>query len=145
MADDTGFPIWFAINGCRVPARGRRAMKALLPLFALAALAGGCSKPAADLQCPLPESGSAADSLRETPQQIDAAAADLGAGTANEIEAVVSTLRNRHPDTSKAAIVNYIVTAYCPKIKANPALDRAQKQDAMLTFSGRVEQIANAR
>ncbi len=105
----------------------------------------GCSASAGDFQCPLPESGTNTDSLRETSQQIAASADQLGTGTAAEISDVIAGVRTRHPGASQTAVVNYLVSAYCPKIKANSALDRAQKRDAMMTFSRRVERLARTQ
>jgi hypothetical protein len=119
-------------------------MKSSIFMLALALLMTGCAKKTADLQCPLPKSGAATGSLRETPTQIASTAEELATGSTNEINIVIAALRKRHPGASQAEVVNYLVTAYCPKIKSNPALDRSQKQKAMMSFSRRVYQIAGA-
>ncbi len=116
-------------------------MRAWLPCSALLVLLCGCSTSAPDLQCPSPESGQAQGSLKETPQQIAAAGQRLGRGSENEIDEVVAGLRSSHPDASSGEIINYLVTAYCPRVKADPSLSSAGKQNVLNSFSGRLEKI----
>jgi hypothetical protein len=49
------------------------------------------------------------------------------------------------PTASQGEIVNYLVTGYCQKIKANSALNRDGKQDELRAFADRVGQIAGKR
>lgn len=65
----------------------------------------------------------------------------LGGGRKDEIEEVVVTVRAAHPDASNGAIVNYLITAYCPRIKANPSLSHAGKQNTLKSFAARAEKI----
>lgn len=107
----------------------------------LATATASCSSSNDSIECPAPESGQAAGTLQETPAQISAAGAQLGHGTENEIAGVAAGIRARHPNVDKAAIVNYLVTAYCPRINGRPELNRAAKRQALTDFSARADRI----
>ena len=79
--------------------------------------------------------------LGESPSQIKAAGDELGQGTENQIAEVAARLRKQHADASSAAIINYMVTAYCPVVNAGPSLDKAAKQQSLQAFSARAEAI----
>jgi hypothetical protein len=107
----------------------------------LAAATSSCSRSNETIECPTPESGQAAGTLQETPAQIDAAGAQLGRGNENEIAGAAAAIRARHPTADKAAIINYLVTAYCPRINGRPGLTRAAKRQALTDFSARANRI----
>lgn len=115
-------------------------MRHLLTII-LALAAAGCSSPSQHIECPVAETGNVAGSLQETPAQIKAASDGLGRGDENQIAGVASRIRARHPDATKVQIVDYLVTAYCPKINANGTMDKAGKQQAIKGFASRVERI----
>lgn len=115
-------------------------MRHLLTII-LALAAAGCSSPSQQIECPVAETGKVAGSLQETPAQIKSASDGLGRGDENQIAGVASRIRARHPDATKVQIVDYLVTAYCPKINANETMDKAGKQQAMKGFASRVERI----
>jgi hypothetical protein len=112
-----------------------------LPTIILALAAVGCSSPIQRIECPVAETGKVAGSLQETPVQIKAASDGLGNGDENQISRVAANIRARHPDASEVQIVDYLVTAYCPKINANQTMSKAGKQQAMKGFASRVERI----
>ena len=103
--------------------------------------ASGCSSTEERVECPAPESGRLGGTLRETPEQIKAAGEQLGQGSENEIAEVAARVRARHADATPDEVVNYLVTAYCPKINTRATLDKAAKQQALRSFSARVERI----
>ena len=113
----------------------------LLFLSFLALAAAGCSTTNDQIDCPTPQSGQAAGMLGESLSQIKAAGDELGQGTENEIAEVTARLRKRHANAKNAEIVNYLVTAYCPRVNARPSLDKAAKQQALQAFSARAEAI----
>ncbi len=115
-------------------------MRKLL-IFFLASIAAGCSTPNQQIECPIAEDGQVAGSLQETPAQMKAASDGLGRGDENQIAEAAARIRSRNPNATKVQIVNYLVTAYCPKINANGTMDKASKQQAMRGFASRVERI----
>ena len=102
----------------------------------------GCSSPSQQIVCPVAETGKVSGSLQETSAQIKAASDGLGRGDENQIAGVASRIRARYPNATEVQIVDYLVTAYCPKINANGTMDKAGKQQAMKDFASRVERIA---
>lgn len=115
-----------------------------LVLAALMLIAAtGCSRGGDRIECPAPETGSGEGAVRETQAQIDAAGVQLGRGDENEIAEVAGGVRSRHAGASKAAIVNYLVTAYCPQINGRADLDRAAKRQALDAFSARAGRIVH--
>lgn len=113
-------------------------------LLLLSAALTSCAKPADTLECPKAQPGGSSV-LRETPAEITPAGEHLGRGSENEIGEEVTAIRARHADASQGDIVNYLVTAYCPRIAADPALGRAEKQQALRTFAARAGKIAGSR
>jgi hypothetical protein len=109
-------------------------MRRLLTII-LSLAAAGCSSAGQQIECPV------AGSLQETPDQIKAASDGLGRGDENQIAGAASRLRARHPDATKVQIVDYLVTAYCPKINTNGTMNKAGKQQAMKDFASRAGRI----
>lgn len=91
------------------------------------------------LDCPAAQPLARPGILRETPAQIAAVGKQLGEGDVyNAIESVTADLRTRYPGVERAELVNYLVTAYCPAVAANPKLSDMQKQMAVDSFAGEV-------
>lgn len=105
----------------------------------------GCAKSADALECPKAQAGTGGSVLRETPAEMAQAGQRLGRGSENEIAGTVAAIRARHGSASQGEIVNYLVTAYCPRIAADPALGRAEKQQALQAFAARAYKIAGSR
>ena len=106
--------------------------------------AAGCSKANEQIECPAPESGQAAGTLRESPDQIKAAGDQLGQGSENEIAEAAARIRARHAGAARSEVINYLVTAYCPRINGQSSLDKSAKQQALQSFSARAEKIVKA-
>ena len=118
-------------------------MRQLLPAL-LTLTSAGCSNADEQIECPALEAGQLAGTLRETPQQIKAAGDQLGRGSENEIAEVSASIRSRHADATKSAIVNYLVTAFCPTLNAKATLDKPAKRQALQSFSQRAEKIVQS-
>lgn len=100
----------------------------------------GCSvEQGNDLECPTPQTGNVAGTISESRAQITATGDQLALGGATQIAEVVNALRARHPDASNGAIVNYMVTAYCPTLNRRSSSDRIEKKAKLTAFSTRVE------
>lgn len=57
--------------------------------------------------------------MQETPEQIAAAGHQLHYGNSNAIFEVAASLRRRHPDVTRDAIINCLLTAYCPGLNSD--------------------------
>ena len=113
-----------------------------LPALILAL--AGCSSAGEQLTCPVPESGQTTGTLREGPQQIMKAGEALGEGSPEEIRTVAAAIRARHPQARPDELVNYLITAYCPRIDERAGLSRGDKAAALSTFSSRAESVLQA-
>jgi hypothetical protein len=110
-----------------------------------AALLASCAQTRpAPLTCPRPETGALKNSLPESRDQIASAGKRLGRASENEIAELAGALRKVHPQASAGAIVNYMVTAYCPVIDRRADLDAAAKAKALSAFSRRADRIVTA-
>lgn len=119
-------------------------MRTLQPLLAMYLLIfGGSEASASKLECPLAQGGGEQGILQETPQRIATVGQRLGKGSENKIREAVAVVRGRYPHSSRAAVVNYLITAYCPKVRDNSALDLAGKRGALRAFAARAEQIVS--
>lgn len=117
-------------------------MRTVQPCLMIMLLLGGCSNvSSSQLECPMAQSGGKQGILQETPERIAAAGQRLGTGSENEISGTVAALRSRYPGAPRAEVVNYLITAYCPRIRDHSALDLAGKQSAVRKFAMRAEQI----
>lgn len=104
-------------------------------LFAML-VAMSLASPALALDCPAPETGAVAGSIRESQLAIDRLAGLLASGdVANRVPELVADLRSRHPTASGAAIANYLVTAYCPVVNRLAGLGEAEKRQRLSAFS----------
>lgn len=101
----------------------------------------GCTQSASKqpIECPAPETGQMAGTVRESAAQIAAAGQQLHYGNSNAIGDVAAEVRKRHPSAGKDAIVNYLLTAYCPGLNADSALDQAGRRKAMESFAKQAE------
>jgi len=118
-------------------------MKTILAGAAL--LLAGCSQnQQGTLTCPVPQSGAMQGSLPESPAQIALGGQRLCRGSENEIAELAAALRARHPGVSTGAIVNYMVTAYCPVINRRADLHAAAKAKALSGFASRADHIVAA-
>lgn len=105
-------------------------------LCAAALLALCLATPALALNCPAPETGAAAGSIRESQAAIDRLSALLATGdVANRVPELVADMRTRHPTAGGAAIANYLITAYCPVVNRLTGLGEAEKQQRLSSFS----------
>ncbi len=95
-----------------------------------------------DLDCPIALAQQAGGTLDVSPDQIDSMGRQLGAGGESEIAAAVAGLRSRHPNASYGEIVNYLITAYCPTIKARPGMSLGEKQQALRSFATQARKLA---
>lgn len=109
--------------------------------LAPALILAGCAQNSEQLACPTPETGRLNDTIRETPAQIAQAGEALGRAGRDEIVTVAAAVRARHPAAPPDAVVNYLVTAYCPRINQRSGLSRQDKATALATFSAEAERV----
>ncbi len=109
----------------------------------LAIGASSCSRSNQQIECAVAKVDQAVGSLQEAPAQTKALTDGLGRGSENEITGTAARIRARHPGATEDQIVNYLVTAYCPTINRNGALDKTGKQQAMQSFATRVEKLVH--
>jgi hypothetical protein len=100
-----------------------------------------CSRPASQqaIECPVLQTGHAAGTVKESASEIASAGHQLQYGNSNAITEVAASFRKRHPDASKGAVINYLLTAYCPSLNADGALDQNARRDAMKNFARQAE------
>lgn len=107
-----------------------------------AAADAGSSHSSTGLDCPVASAQQAAGTLKETPSQIDSMDRQLGAGGEKEIAAAVTQLRSRHPNAPEGEIVNYLITAYCPTIKAKSDMSPGEKRRMLRSFATKTRKLA---
>src|SRR5271165_6345450 len=94
------------------------------------------------LECPAPQPAGTPGAIVETPAQVDELSQVLASGDlGNRIPAFVRNLRQRHPDVPAGALVNYMVTAYCPVVNRLNGLGDAEKQARLDMFTSQVSQF----
>jgi hypothetical protein len=77
--------------------------------------------------------------LKETAGDIARASAALsGPEQENTIRVLAAELKRRHPQAGSSEIVNYLLTAYCPLVKAENGLSDREKRQKMDRFSSQV-------
>ena len=95
-------------------------------------------------ECPTPQDVSGPGVLRETPAQIQRTANLLASGDAgNRVPEIVADLRKRHPGVRNAALVNYLVTAYCPVVTRLSGLSDAEKRSRVDRFATQAIHVVN--
>lgn len=103
----------------------------------------GCSRPASQqtIECPTLQNGQIAGTVKESASQVASAGQLLYYGNGNAVTEVAASFRKRHPDASKGAVINYLLTAYCPLLNADRALDQNGRREAMKSFARQAESI----
>jgi hypothetical protein len=101
----------------------------------------GPSHSAGDLDCPVAPAQRAGSTLDLTPGQIDSVGRQLGAGGIKETAAAVDRLRLRNPNATEGEIVNYLITAYCPTIKAKSGMSLGEQQQAIRSFATQARKL----
>jgi hypothetical protein len=82
--------------------------------------------------------------LKETVADVARASAALsGPEPDNAIRVIAADLKRRHPQADSAEIVNYLMTAYCPLVKAQSGLSDREKREKMDRFSTQVYTIVH--
>lgn len=109
-------------------------------LLSLLLLVGCSASPATGLDCPKPETGALAGTIRESAAQIKQSGSILRNGGEAGISELAATLETRHPGASRSAMINYMITAYCPVIDADAGGVDA-KRNKLSAFSQRVSTI----
>ena len=80
--------------------------------------------------------------LKETAGDVARASSALsGPGQENTIRVLAAELKRRHPQADRSDIVNYLLTAYCPLVKADNGLSDREKREKMDRFSSQVSTI----
>jgi hypothetical protein len=103
-------------------------------------LSVGASGANAEFVCPLPQKG-APGVLPESEAKIKELSGLLSSGDLdNRIHLIITNLRRDFPKADDAAIVNYLVTAYCPVVDAESIGDDA-KTEKVNGFSSEVLRI----
>jgi len=114
-------------------------LRIILAAGTLAIVLGGCGD-TATFECPLPQKG-ASEVLPESPEKIKELSGLLASGDmGNRIHLIIADLRRKYPKADMAAIVNYLVTAYCPVVDAEEIGDEA-KTEKVNAFSSEVLKI----
>jgi hypothetical protein len=91
---------------------------------------------AAAFMCPEIQAQTTAMALKETAGDIARASSALsGPEQENTIRVLAAELKQRHPQASNSEIVNYLLTAYCPLVKADNGLSDREKRQKMDRFS----------
>ncbi len=112
------------------------AIAAAVGLMLTACALGACQAPRDSFVCPTAQAGGRHGVLPESPKAI----AELGALLAtddqsNVLGETIADLRRRYPEAQDAAIVDYIVTARCPSIAADPSLSEKDKREAFDAYA----------
>lgn len=112
------------------------AMAAVVGMMLGACALGGCQASREPFVCPTAQAGGRDGVLPESPQAM----AELGAQLAtddqgNVLGETVVDLRRRYPEAQDAAIVDFIVTAKCPSIAADPSLSVKEKREAFDAYA----------
>jgi hypothetical protein len=70
-------------------------------------------------ECPLPHPRGGTKTIRETPAQISEYRRMLGNGDdGNAVSEIIFDLKRKYPEAGSGEITNFLVTAYCPTVKA---------------------------
>lgn len=103
----------------------------------------GCSPPASQqvIQCPAAQTGQIPGTVNESAAQLASAGQQLNHGNDNAIREVAGSFRQRHPDARPGAVINFLLTAYCPALNADRSLDQNARGDAMKTFARKAQAI----
>lgn len=113
----------------------------LLRMLGSLLLVAGCSASGERLECPVAHASGSVGIARETPAQIASVGARLAAGGENAITETAGAVPAHDAHASRAEIVNYLVTAYCPEIARKAGLDLAGKRAALRAFAARADRI----
>ena len=103
--------------------------------FLIATLAAA---PASPVECPRPQLKTSDGAIREMPADILANSQILAKGGSNGFPTVVFQLRQRNPGISDSAILNFLITAYCPVLNRMSGLSERQKLAKLKSFEHRI-------
>jgi hypothetical protein len=97
-------------------------------------------------ECPLPPPTSGPHIIRETPAQISEFRQMLGNGDdGNAVAEVIFNLKRKYPKAEFGEIVNFLITAYCPTVKAQGYGDRQAAQKVEEFSSLVTEQLLDSK
>jgi len=97
--------------------------------------------PAFALECPLPQTGAQAGTIKESSDDIKKLTKRLmNNNQENVVTEVALELKQKYPAATAGEIINYLVTAYCPVINQKDGLSDTEKSQAIEAFSSRVLQ-----
>lgn len=115
----------------------------IICLALLLALIAGCSRSASTqrIECPMPDMRQTAGAVKESAAQIASTGQELHHGNSNAIAEAAASVRGRHPDANKGAVINYLLTAYCPGLNTDGALDQNGRRKAMESFAKQAEAV----
>ena len=100
----------------------------------VASLFGLGVEPALALECPMAHDTGRPGAIKETPKTVAQLSTVLGQEGERAAPRVIHDLRERHPAASKGAIMNYLITAYCPAVNSRSDLTEAQKKAKLESF-----------
>jgi hypothetical protein len=86
------------------------------------------------LECPQPQLKSSPGVIIETPADIVSSSQILANGGSNAISTMIFRLRQRNPRSSDGAILNYLLTAYCPVVNRMSGVSENQKRAKLKLF-----------
>ena len=114
-----------------------------LAVGALVVALGGCGDTAA-FECPSPQQGGSGV-IPESEAKIKELSGLLATGDRdNRIRLIITDLQRQYPQADDAAIVNYLVTAYCPVVDALGIGDD-EKTQQVDQFSSQVFKILESQ
>ena len=88
--------------------------------------------PAFALDCPAPQLGSQAGTIKESSDDIKNLSKRLmNNGQENVVKEVALELKNKYPAATTGEIVNYLVSAYCPGVNQKTGLSDVEKSRAV--------------
>lgn len=97
-------------------------------------------------ECPLPHPKGGLKTIRETPAQISELRRMLGNGDdGNVVSEIIFDLKRKYPDAGSGEITNFLVTAYCPTVKAQGYSDRKATQKVRKFSSLVVERLLDVK
>jgi hypothetical protein len=106
-----------------------RGMKSILGAALAAGLALGAGGAAQALECPALQSLDGSGATPDLKEQL--ASKDV----LKQLPGVIGALHDQFPKASKAQLVNYVIAAYCPVVKADAALSGEEQMAKVKEFA----------
>ncbi len=89
---------------------------------------------ASAVECPMPQLISSEGAILQTAADIAIGSQLLEKGASKAISAMIVQLRQKNPKKSDGAILNYLLTAYCPVVNRMSGVSENQKRAKLKLF-----------